>query len=411
MLTSSIQNPDNALLGQFPNELLYKGPALVICNRAHQDYQNLQAYELMRNNCLSRDKNRYPRSIDIESELYRINFYRDRCFYDNYKLDPRTMPIDNDLYRSRKALVHDYSYYQNHQDTVWQAPRPLSTTPGGIAKPLAEKFEDMAWNLTAQREAVANYANLPNYATMNQCDSFHAYQRSGDYGGVSDTSNAACGIGMTDEGIIRSGMVAQVGPLVPGIRAHKVEQGGWKSADTRMKQLADGVLKQQLDTDWSKFKIVAKDGNCVQQFEHFPGAPTPFPDEKHRPGEYYNKPDGEPDRIGGAGLEKVTPSLNVGCLKHPDRHLRESEALAADTGINSVVRPAKAGFVCRGCAPAIRQVFPIDPKAEFYDFQKNCPQFQPERLFYNISKNRMTPNTLNYVNYNNAWNGENLKPK
>ena len=36
------------------------------------------------------------------------------------------------------------------------------------------------------------------------------------------------------------------------------------------------------------------------------------------------------DRIGGAGLEKVSPSLNVGCLKHPDRHLRESGALAAD---------------------------------------------------------------------------------
>jgi len=39
----------------------------------------------------------------------------------------------------------------------------------------------------------------------------------------------------------------------------------------------------------------------------------------------------------------------------------------------------------------------------------DLPQFQPERLFYNISKNRMTPNKLNYVNFNNEWKGQNLK--
>mgnify|MGYP003337442864 CR=1 FL=1 len=364
MLTSNIQNPDSALLTQFPNELLYKGPALIICNRAHQDYQNLQAFELMRNNCLSRDKNRYPRSIDIESELYRINFYRDKCFYDNYKLDPRTMPTSNELYQNRSALVHDYSYYQNHQDTAWNSPRPLSTTPGGSSKPSADHFQDIAWNLTAQREATTNYADAPNFATMNQCDSYHAYTRSSDCGAsgassASGANTAACGIGLPDEEIIRGGLLAQTGPYVPGIRAHKVEQGGWKSADTRMKQLEDGVLRQQLDTDWAKFNVVAKDGKCIQQLQHFPSVPAAFPLESNRPGVYYNKPEGEND----SGSSKI-----------------------------------------------VRQVFPISGDAQFYNFQRDCPKFQPERLFYNISKNRMVPNSLNYVNFRSERKGENLKP-
>ena len=84
MLTSSIQNPDSSILNQFPGERLFKGPDLIICNRTHQDYQNAAAFDLMRNNCLSTDKNRYPRSIDIESELYQINYYKDRCYYNNY---------------------------------------------------------------------------------------------------------------------------------------------------------------------------------------------------------------------------------------------------------------------------------------------------------------------------------------
>jgi hypothetical protein len=375
MLTTSIQNPNSSLQEQFPNELLYKGPSLIICDRAHQDYQNFQAYELMRNNCLSKDKNRYPRSIDIESELYRINFYTDKCFYDNYKLDPRTMPGDNNLYKNRNALVHDYSYYENYQDTVWQSPRSISTTPGGVAKSPAEKFEDISWDLTAHRAATVDYSDAPNFATMNQCDAFHAYQRSRDCGGVSDPESAACGVGLTDEAIIRNGLLAQIGPYVPGIRAHKVERGVWKSGDTRMKQLQDGVLRQQLDTDWGKFKVVAKDGNCINQFQHFPSAPTPFPDERNRPGKYYEKTDGELDRIGSAG-----------------RHLRESEA---DTGASKIVR----------------QVFPISPDADFYNFQKNCPQFQPERLFYNIGRNRIVPNKLNYTNFQSEWKGSNLKPK
>ena len=379
MLTSNIQNPDSQLLTQFPEELLYKGPALIICNRAHQDYQNLQAFELMRNNCVSRDKNRYPRSIDIESELYRINFYRDKCFYDNYKLDPREMQPNNDLYKNRKALVHDYSYYRNHQDTVWQSPLRESMPTRGLvvkrpaAKQPIDKFQDIAWNLEAQRGAVANYADVPQFATMNQCDSFHAYQRTQDCGAsstsseASTTTNAACGAGLTDEAIIRSGLLSQIGPLVPGrlgdasaSRAHKVEQGVWKSEDTRMKQYPDGVLKQQLDTDWSKFKVVANDGNCVQQFQHFHSSPIPFPLENSQPGAYYNKQAGEPD-----------------------------------SGENRIVR----------------QVFPISADAEFFNFQSNCPNNKPERLFYNISKNRMTPNTVNYVNFNSVWKGENLKPQ
>jgi len=358
MLTSGIQNPNRTILDQFPSELLYKGPALIICNRAHQDHQNAAAFDLMRNNCLSTDKNRYPRSIDIESELYLINRYGDKCFYDNYKLDPRTMPHENELYKNRNALVHDYSYYQSHtdhQDTAWQSPRPLSTTPGGSAKPPMEQFSDIAWNLAAHRDAVANLADAPNQATQNQCDAFHAYNRTCV---ESDTTTAACGVGLPDQDIIRTALVAQVGPLVPGIRAHKVEQGGWKQTDTRMKQYPDGVLKQQLDADWSKFKVRAADGNCVKEFQHFPRAPVPLVNEKLRPGQYYNKPDGEPDS---------------------------------------------------GASAVVRQVFPISPEAQFYSFQQNCPQFKSERLFYNISKNRMTPNTLNYTNFNNEWKGENLR--
>jgi hypothetical protein len=327
MLTSNIENQTSNILDYYPNELLYKGPALIICNRAHQNYQNSLAYELMRNNCLSTDKDRYPRSIDIESELYRINIYGDKCFYDNYKLDPRVMEQNNDLYKNRNALIHDYSYY-NHpnknsnnnlnleiktrQETSWESPLPKSTTPNpnlqSSKKGFNETFEHkIKEEFVSTEEVELNKTNL-----LSQC-----------------------------------------GTSVPGIKQHQVMRGVWNKKDTRMKQYPDGVLREQLNLDWKEFNMVEPKHNCLSKMQQFPRTEIPKPDDSLRRGQYYNMP-----------LEETTQ--------------------------------------------IIKQVFPQSVNADYYNFQKDCPQFKPERVFYNISKNRMTPNLLNNVNYNNQWKGQNL---
>lgn len=51
----------------------------------------------------------YARNIDLDSELRRINYFTDKCFYDSYKFHPDDALAPNGLYCNRDALVKDYS--------------------------------------------------------------------------------------------------------------------------------------------------------------------------------------------------------------------------------------------------------------------------------------------------------------
>lgn len=50
----------------------------------------------------------YARNIDLDSELKRINYIHDKCYYDSYKLHPNDADAPNGLYCNREALVKDY---------------------------------------------------------------------------------------------------------------------------------------------------------------------------------------------------------------------------------------------------------------------------------------------------------------
>ena len=117
MLATNIQIQSDSINDYYPNELLVKGPSLIINNRIHQNTQNSKSYEQMRNNHRNTDKNKYPRSIDIESELLRINYYNDKCYYDNYKFN-----------KINDTITDNILSYENHQDTAWNILQPQSTT-------------------------------------------------------------------------------------------------------------------------------------------------------------------------------------------------------------------------------------------------------------------------------------------
>ena len=43
----------------------------------------------------------YSKNIDVESELKRINFYNDKCFKDNYKLNPSTFECHTRIFNKQ----------------------------------------------------------------------------------------------------------------------------------------------------------------------------------------------------------------------------------------------------------------------------------------------------------------------
>lgn len=53
---------------------------------------------------------RYSHNIDIDSELKRINYYGDQCFYDNYKINPNKVNYQQSpLALYKDILVKDYN--------------------------------------------------------------------------------------------------------------------------------------------------------------------------------------------------------------------------------------------------------------------------------------------------------------
>lgn len=117
----------------FNQESPYKYPALIICDdskRINQSADILQKYmDVITDECGNRFNIRnlrdsagllqtgYAANIDLDSHLKNINYYADRCYYDNWKLPPNSeLPACNGLKRNADILVPDYRPVGRHYD-------------------------------------------------------------------------------------------------------------------------------------------------------------------------------------------------------------------------------------------------------------------------------------------------------
>jgi hypothetical protein len=127
-------NSDSSNVDYFFNqESPYKYPALIICDdskRSSQSANIVQKYmDVITDECGNRFNIRnlsdsagvlqagYSANIDLDSHLKNINFYNDRCYYDNWKLSPNSdLPACNGLKRNAKILVPDLRPVGRHYE-------------------------------------------------------------------------------------------------------------------------------------------------------------------------------------------------------------------------------------------------------------------------------------------------------
>ena len=110
----------------FNQDSPYKYPALIICNDklVQQNRDILQKYsDVIYDECDNRFNMRnltnsagllqagYSKNIDVDSHLKNINFYTDKCYYDNWKLNPNDPKLDkcDGLKHNVKILIPDYA--------------------------------------------------------------------------------------------------------------------------------------------------------------------------------------------------------------------------------------------------------------------------------------------------------------
>ena len=119
----------------FNQESPYKFPKLIICDDSKRINQNNDIYknysDVIMDECGNRFNMRnltnsagllqkgYSRNIDLDSHLKNINFYNDKCFYDNWKTTPQGMDKSNPEYcnglnRNANLLSVDYAPVGKH---------------------------------------------------------------------------------------------------------------------------------------------------------------------------------------------------------------------------------------------------------------------------------------------------------
>lgn len=239
MLSTSILNSYNSkeIENQFPNELLFKGPKLIMCNREKQDQQNLDSYIQMINTYKYHNPDRYPLAIDLESELKRINFYDDKCFYDNYKIDPNDVnPNKNALGYYKKAIEIDYSYYprlnSRSYSTSYGAKNESDNIPNQVPVQLFLNNSHIMNTSLAAENNLSNYKMSNNLLTQNGID-----------------------------------------PDITGGNIPDIDnKGPWSDRFNKSKQYTDGSLRNQLNIDWNKYPLTMK---TCQEFKSFPKASAP----------------------------------------------------------------------------------------------------------------------------------------
>jgi hypothetical protein len=115
----------------FNQQSPYKFPPLIICNdskRINQSQDIYQKYmDIITDECGNRFNIRnqrdaagilqagYSANIDLDSHLKNINYYNDRCYYDNWKLSPNSeISTCNGIKRNAIILTPDYTPVGRH---------------------------------------------------------------------------------------------------------------------------------------------------------------------------------------------------------------------------------------------------------------------------------------------------------
>ena len=122
--------PDYSLMGSFTNNSVYPYPTLIVSGdklkqqnadilekaldhevlTINNDPSCKEVFNVRNLNDSGLLQEGYARNIDLDSELKRINYLTDKCYYDNYKFHPLEAPKGNGLYCHRETLVNDYSH-------------------------------------------------------------------------------------------------------------------------------------------------------------------------------------------------------------------------------------------------------------------------------------------------------------
>lgn len=117
----------------FQKESPYKYPSLIICDDSKRINQSIDVYQkymdVITDECGNRFNIRnlntasgllqagYSANIDLDSHLKNINYYADRCYYDNWKLSPNSeLPKYNGLKRNANILSPDYRSVGRHYE-------------------------------------------------------------------------------------------------------------------------------------------------------------------------------------------------------------------------------------------------------------------------------------------------------
>lgn len=138
-------NDRNELNTIFNQETPYKYPALIICNDPKLINQNKDIYQnyadIIYDKCGNRFNMRnlndsagllqegYSKNIDVDSHLKNINYYTDKCYYDNWKINPNDDKLDkcDGLKHNVKILVPDYTPVgRNYADCRGVCSQPAS---------------------------------------------------------------------------------------------------------------------------------------------------------------------------------------------------------------------------------------------------------------------------------------------
>jgi hypothetical protein len=118
----------------FNQETPYKFPPLIICDDSKRINQSADIYQkymdVITDECGNRFNMRnlndsagilqagYAANIDLDSHLKNINYYADKCYYDNWKLSPNSqLPACNGIKRNSRILVPDYRLVGRDYDT------------------------------------------------------------------------------------------------------------------------------------------------------------------------------------------------------------------------------------------------------------------------------------------------------
>jgi hypothetical protein len=133
----------------FNQESPYKYPTLIICDDSKRINQSADIYQkymdVITDECGNRFNIRnlndsagilqsgYAANIDLDSHLKNINYYADRCYYDNWKLAPDSqLPACNGLKRNAQILVPDYRPVgRNYEDCLGSNSNSTVVSGGG----------------------------------------------------------------------------------------------------------------------------------------------------------------------------------------------------------------------------------------------------------------------------------------